>query len=185
MTELGRRRMLVVLGGALVTGCSQRSETSPTVSSCISDGKGPGANYCLIERKQIRVPKVSTLAVGEVLLMASDDRNSVIVLRDEKGFFALSAICTHACCTVALCGDAACGAPIVSPTDCGAPARGRSVSGGATFLCPCHGSQFAGSGKVLTGPATVDLPSLHLEIAGEDAIVDLSQPVANSVRVQS
>ncbi len=45
--------------------------------------------------------------------------------------------------------------------------------------------QFAGSGKVLTGPATVDLPALRLELAGEDAVVDLSQPVANSARVRT
>lgn len=186
VNEIGRRRTLVLLGGALVTGCSQGSTTSsgpPGGGSCTTPGAGPGANYCLVEKTKIRVPAARTLAVGEILLMASDDHNAVIVARDSRGLFALSAICTHACCTVTLCGDATCGSPLASPNDCRAPARGRSNSGGPTFLCPCHGSQFATSGKVLNGPATVDLPAFRLDVVGDDAVVDLSSPVASDVRV--
>jgi Rieske Fe-S protein len=60
-----------------------------------------------------------------------------ILLRSEKGFTALSLICTHLGCTV-----------------------GQSTNG---FACPCHGSQFDSHGNVLHGPATQKLQSLRVE----------------------
>ena len=49
------------------------------------------------------------------------------LMRDEQGYFALSAVCSHLGCLV--------------------EARG------AGYECPCHGSHYDRTGRTLTGPA--------------------------------
>lgn len=61
----------------------------------------------------------------------------VAVYKDENGNITrLSALCTHQKCVV----------------------KWNNVD--ATWDCPCHGSRFSKTGKVLAGPATKDLPSV-------------------------
>jgi cytochrome b6-f complex iron-sulfur subunit len=61
-----------------------------------------------------------------------------ILIRDEKGFSAMSLTCTHLGCTV------------------------ESEPDG--FACPCHGSRFDLDGQVKRGPASKALVSLRVEI---------------------
>ncbi len=60
-----------------------------------------------------------------------------ILIRTERGFSAISLVCTHLGCTV-----------------------GESADG---FTCPCHGSQFDSQGYILHGPANKKLRSLRIE----------------------
>ncbi|MCL5109334.1 MAG: Rieske (2Fe-2S) protein [Chloroflexi bacterium] len=60
--------------------------------------------------------------------------------RDDGGFYAIVAVCTHLGCTPRLEGDA--------------------------FVCPCHGSRFTREGAVLQGPAT---RPLDRALVGRDA----------------
>ena len=60
-----------------------------------------------------------------------------ILIRGDKGFSALSLICTHLGCTVESKPDG--------------------------FTCPCHGSRFDMLGKVKRGPAARPLAALRLE----------------------
>jgi Rieske Fe-S protein len=139
----------------------------------------------LVSREKLKVPGGGKLAVGQVALMAADDRNAAIVGRDDGGFYALSATCAHQCCTVVLC-DGACTRPVVSPNDCALPKVASLVTGGApAFFCPCHGSTFASDGAVLKGPALRPLPAVALSITGDDAVVDLGTPAAVTDRVKS
>ena len=174
-----RRRLLQLIVGTSLVGCG----SDPTPAACGADGAGEGLKYCLVERKEITLVRTADLAVGEVALFALDDHSSAIVARDGAGFYALSGTCPHACCTVALCGGKACAVPLISPTDCAPAVRAPLSRSGAAFLCPCHGSQFAADGSVLTGPARTRLPSVALRLEGRNLVVDLSTPVAPEARV--
>lgn len=67
------------------------------------------------------------------------------LMRDAEGLYAVSAICTHLGCT---------------------------VNGQEDHLsCPCHGSQFMLSGRVLEGPATIALPNFSVNLTDEGNVV--------------
>lgn len=68
----------------------------------------------------------------------------LLLRRDERGYYAMSIVCTHQTCIIA--------------------ASNQSTS---EFICPCHGSRFSGAGKVLQGPASRDLPYYELERDGQ------------------
>jgi len=78
--------------------------------------------------------------------------------RDEKGFYALSAVCTHLGCTVE-----------------------KDAVG---FHCPCHGSQFSAAGKNLRGPATKPLAPLAVTLnAQSELVIHLQKIVSPGTRL--
>jgi menaquinol-cytochrome c reductase iron-sulfur subunit len=84
--------------------------------------------------------------------------HQVFLIRDEKGFRALSAVCTHLGCTV-----------------------GRSGDG---YHCPCHGSAFAEDGKNTAGPAPRPLYWRPVTLTGGGSlVVDMESEVAPEVRL--
>ncbi len=187
-TLIGRRRLFLVSAGAVATACSSSSPSSPssvgpTAGSCGVAANGAGLGYCVVQSRELIFPGAASLAVGEAMLRSFDDSTAAIVVRDDKGFYALSAICTHACCTVSLCGAGdECGSPVLSPRDCDNASRAVISHSGPAFLCPCHGSLFSADGTVTKGPAQRALPAVPVRIAGDDAHVDLSRSVSNEVR---
>lgn len=176
-----RRGFLRVAGGAagaVLAGCG--SSTAPR--TCATPAAGPGLSYCLVGNVEVRVTGGALLTAGQMILFNVDDSSATILARDERGLYALSAICTHQCCIVTAC-DATCGTVITNPGDCNATRTGALASTGTAFICACHGSEFAADGSVLTGPAVQPLPAVALRRDGSDVIIDLSRAAAREDRV--
>ncbi len=82
------------------------------------------------------------------------------VFNGTDGFYVISSVCTHLGCNV--------------------------KRGGPGFACPCHGSQFDESGKVVQGPAPKPLPWYSLSLSPRDhLVVDLDQPVTPEFRLRT
>jgi len=92
----------------------------------------------LVPRSSMKRKALVTAAITDVpvngALIFSNER--IAVLRDVKGFYALSLVCTHLGCTVVVSEDA--------------------------LSCPCHGSLFDRQGAVVKGPADKALARLEL-----------------------
>lgn len=182
MHSLNRRDTLRGLV-ALCAGCVGPSKDTSQPSKqdgCTEASLGSSPGYCLVENFIARVVGGALLLSGESMLANIDDNTAVVVGHDTGGFFARSAICTHACCVVVLCGDDSCSALDPTPDPCG------TVGPTSTdrVLCPCHGSIFRISdGVALTGPATVSLPAYALVMDGDDLLVDTGTIVDSIVRI--
>ncbi|MEO8037018.1 MAG: ubiquinol-cytochrome c reductase iron-sulfur subunit [Acidobacteriota bacterium] len=100
----------------------------------------------------------------------------LFVFREGRTFHAISAVCTHLGCTVR--------AEALSNPETknvgGAPLKLTHQ-----FLCPCHGSKYAGDGGNVSGPAPKPLAWYHLSVAPDDGqlVVDLARPVDQNFRL--
>ena len=73
--------------------------------------------------------------------------DKVVVTQPTAGVFkGLSAICTHAGCTVNKVAD-------------------------GTIDCPCHGSKYNLDGSVANGPATTPLASENITVQGDSIVL--------------
>jgi Rieske Fe-S protein len=81
----------------------------------------------------------------------------VIVIRDQVGVMAVSAICTHEGCVVSLQSD--------------------------SLVCECHNSVFTMEGDVIQGPAKQPLPHFKVTLVGTRIYVDPSQVVPATDRL--
>jgi Rieske Fe-S protein len=78
-------------------------------------------------------------------------RAEAILVHDENGFHALSAICTHAGCTVK-------------------PANARKL-----LTCSCHGAAFEFDGQVARPPANVPLPRFAVFEENGELVLDTNR----------
>ena len=183
-----RREVLAGLLGCAACGAGGpagsrglRGDASP---DCQTTSDGGAERYCLVSALRVRVPQGTLLGVGEALLFNVDDATAVILVRDERGLYARSAICTHACCVVALCGEADCASLTPTPDTCQTTPIVRPGAESGGVVCPCHGSVFRLSdGVALSGPAKTALPAYAVSVEGEDVWVDTAERVATSERV--
>lgn len=116
----------------------------PAMAACGSDGGSGAAAPSSGSGQRVTVP-AADVPVGEGVILP-DAR--VVVTQPEQGMFhAFSAVCTHQGCLV------------------------QSVTDGE-IVCPCHASHFAiDDGSVVSGPAPKPLPSLPVEVDGNDVVV--------------
>ena len=92
--------------------------------------------------KVYRIGDPSKFKMGEVTYLKE---HKIYVVHNEKGLFAISAICTHLGC-------------LVKDT-------------GTEFLCPCHGSKFDIDGNVISGPAPRALEWYGMFVDSTDQLV--------------
>ena len=101
---------------------------------------------------------VSEIAVDSLRVI---DNENVVLGRDAKGLYAMSAACTHAGCLISTVGT--------------------TLAGGLS--CPCHGSEFDGNGAVTRGPAGSPLQHYRVDVASDGTItIQGADPVAPDIR---
>lgn len=98
-----------------------------------------------VRKRQVLVSAAAKDVPINGALVFMDER--LVLLRDQKGVYALNLICTHLGCTVTV--------------------REGAIS------CPCHGSLFDRQGNVLKGPA--DRPLARLPVQERDGILEVMQ----------
>jgi cytochrome b6-f complex iron-sulfur subunit len=127
--------------GAILQGCGGGgSPTSPGGGSAdpLPTVNGTVAGNSIV----VTIDASSPLsAAGSVALVRSGIGNVLVARTSQDAFSALASICTHQDCAI----------------------TGHS---GQTFVCPCHGSQFDSSGRVLSGPAPTALRQYSAQFAG-------------------
>ncbi|MCB2180211.1 Rieske (2Fe-2S) protein [bacterium] len=90
----------------------------------------------------ITLDKPNTYPLGTIIYIPEV---KAWLFHTSEGFYALSSTCTHLGCTINL--------------------------GDEKFDCPCHGSQFNLSGKVLQGPAASPLPGFEVTLSNDGRLV--------------
>ena len=117
---------------------------------------GLGSYRFLLPRLRFGPPSVLKIGRPEDLPAGRQTfyrESGVFVVSREEGLMAMSATCTHLGCAVA------------------------RVEWG--YQCPCHGSKYDSSGRVLAGPAPAPLPWYRIfQGPGGDLIADTSRVVA-------
>ncbi len=102
----------------------------------------PKPNVFYEESQKFKIGKPENFPVGTVKKL---DDKKVFIFTTSDGIHALSSVCTHLGC-------------IVYTTEWG-------------FQCPCHGSQYNKSGKVIAGPAPRNLAWLDISQSLDGALV--------------
>jgi cytochrome b6-f complex iron-sulfur subunit len=143
--SITRRRFLVSTGqlgvGALLldgfAGC--QSTGGPTDGSVDTVNGQATLTFA-------RYPQLMT--VGDGVVVDSSVGKLAVLRTATDSVVALSAVCTHAGCTV-------------------------EVQSGPSLFCPCHGSEFSASGGVVSGPARRSLLKYPAMLAADGVTVTL------------
>lgn len=100
----------------------------------------------------------------------------VFIFREQRSFYAISAVCQHLGCTVKMVN-------LNQPKT--VSIEGKPVEEKHEFHCPCHGSKYYGNGVNYAGPAPRPLNWFHVSVSPDDGqlVVDLSEPVNRDFRL--
>jgi cytochrome b6-f complex iron-sulfur subunit len=103
-----------------------------------SAGAGPESTIT-IDKKDVPLGGAKDLVLNDLPI--------IIINRPEKGYIALSRVCTHLGCLV------------------------DYQKGTEVLLCPCHGGKFDLDGNVISGPPPQPLPRLALKVEGNSLVI--------------
>jgi Rieske Fe-S protein len=147
-------------GGTTSTSTASTSTGSTTTSSTASSSSSSSGTPCTANPAGTELGKPSDFKDG--LNVAQN--TGFLVGKDAKGFYALTAICTHQGC------DMSSGA-------------GQVSSSGIT--CLCHHSRFNDAGDVIGGPACCPLQAFAMELGCNGSLyADPNKSVSSSERIQ-
>jgi cytochrome b6-f complex iron-sulfur subunit len=128
---------LVAVG--TVAGCGGGPASPSAVSTTPAPTVPATLNGRVVSIALDAAPALSAVGSGAIV---QTSLGSFLVAHTAQGVYtALGSTCTHEACTVSGFAD------------------GR-------YVCPCHGSQYATSGSVVTGPATRALPQFPTQVNG-------------------
>jgi cytochrome b6-f complex iron-sulfur subunit len=129
-TRRGFVRSLTLFGGLVGAAAVLSSIKLPVSSVLQSTSTQPGTPAGAIAQ-------LSSLKVGSpVYFEYPKGYPNMLMLMQDGSITAVSLVCTHVCC------------------EC------EYVASSKVIACPCHGSVFGLSGKLLQGPASTDLPTI-------------------------
>jgi len=162
--ETGRREFLWKLG----IGSGIAALGAQTVASMRS--LVPNVSYDAPTTVRLGMPR----DFPDGLKFLPDQR--LYVFREGNTFHAISAVCTHLGCTVR--------AEALSQAET-KTIEGKPMRLTHRFLCPCHGSRYAGDGSNVSGPAPRPLAWYHLSVSADDGqlVVDLARAVDHDFRL--
>ena len=101
--------------------------------------RGKSGGTVTIDKKEV--------PVGDAKDLVLNDLPIVVINRPQKGYIALSRVCTHLGCLV------------------------EYQKGAEILLCPCHGGKFNLDGSVISGPPPQPLPRLALKVEGNSLVI--------------
>ena len=117
--------------GSILASCTQPTNPSSSNASTLPTVQGIVSNGTVT----VTISSSSALAkTGSAAIVNFTSGSLLVDHPSDNTFNAMSAICTHQGCTV-----------------------NSYDSGSSQFVCPCHGSRFDLSGKVVQGPAGSNL----------------------------
>ncbi len=139
-----RTCQLIALGGAIAATLESCASGSPTSANGLgSVGALPTVSGTLSgSTVTVTVTGTALATVGTLALVTTAGGDLLVARTDANTFVALSAACTHQACEI------------------------TGVSG-QDYVCPCHGSRFDTSGRVVNGPAVTPLPQFQTQVSGD------------------
>jgi menaquinol-cytochrome c reductase iron-sulfur subunit len=162
----GRRSFLRNLGlGALLAGLA--GQLSAMMRALV-----PNVLYEAPRTFKVGLPE----AFAQGVTYLEDHR--LFIGRDQRGLYAISAVCTHLGCTVKMLN-----LNQLRTVEIG----GKPTQIAQEFHCPCHGSKYYGDGTNYAGPAPRPLDWYRLEVSPDDGqlVVQSSQPVHHDFRLNA
>jgi cytochrome b6-f complex iron-sulfur subunit len=124
-------------GLALLPGCSGNGSNSSIPGSQLSSVTGSITSGKLTVNITAGSPLDSP---GGMAIVTSPAGIFLVTRTNATSFLAVTAQCTHQACVV-------------------------SNGTGTSYVCPCHGSEFDPSGRVIVGPASVPLQQFQTQFA--------------------
>jgi cytochrome b6-f complex iron-sulfur subunit len=141
------RRTVIRGAGAVTLGAAATllAACSPTAGSSPSGGGVGGGGAAPTGGSGAQLAKVADVPVGGALAVPGPDGKPLILSQPVAGtIVGMSAICTHAGCTVMVAGS--------------------------QLVCPCHGSVYkAADGSNVSGPAPSPLPRVAVHV--QDGVI--------------
>jgi len=165
MTESKDRREFLIRCGIGAGAAGLAAQAGASLRSLV-----PNVSYDAPTTVKLGTPK----DFPDGLKFLPDER--LFVFREGNTFHAVSAVCTHLGCTVRA-------EALSRPQQ--AEVGGTPLRLTHRFLCPCHGSEYAGDGSAVSGPAPRALAWYHLYVSPDDGqlVADLAREVGQDFRL--
>ena len=128
--------------GSVLEGCGNSSPTAPSSVPWLSTINATVTNGAIA----LIVDAASPLsAVGSAALVQTNAGSFLVSHPAQNTFAAVTATCTHEGCTI-------------------------TGFTGQNYVCPCHGSRFDTSGRVVNGPANAPLRQFSAQVADNNIL---------------